>query len=77
MVPKKKEKPIKDILIRAVKTFWQALAASLALLIANNVSTEGLGGFAEPDNLVAIAVGALAAGLSALQNSIKAKRANN
>lgn len=59
----------KDVLIRALKTFWQAALASLMAnfsILADALVSEG----AWKRIAVSIAVGAIAAGLSAVYNGI-------
>lgn len=54
----------KDILIRAVKTFFQAF---LAVLLA------GIMGVTDGNSLKALLIAALASGISALQNLVKTR----
>ncbi len=62
---------VKDVLIRAAKTFWQAAAAYLAASFGTQIAgidvfnVEALGNVA-----IGLAVGALAAGLSAVWNGV-------
>ena len=62
---------VKDVLIRAGKTFWQAAAAYLAATFGTQLAgidvfnAEALGNVA-----IGLAVGALAAGLSATWNGV-------
>lgn len=62
---------VKDVLIRAAKTFWQAAAAYLVATFGTQLAgvdifnAEALGNV-----LIGLAVGALAAGLSATWNGV-------
>ena len=59
----------KDVLIRALKTFWQAALASLAAnfsILAEALMNEQ----AWKKVAISVAVGAIAAGLSAVYNGI-------
>lgn len=61
---------IRDIIIRAVKTFWQAALASLMVAIPNIIDLIPVGWVAMKPVLVSAGVGALAAGLSAVYNGV-------
>ena len=70
----KKEK-FKDILIRALKTFWQASMSYLIVnihVIADAITTDiEVGGFETLKSVgLTVGVGAIAAGLSALYNGV-------
>lgn len=70
----KKEK-FKDVLIRALKTFWQASISYLIVninVIADAITTDlEVGGFETLKSVgLTVGVGALAAGLSALYNAV-------
>lgn len=56
---------MKDILVRALKTFVQAAGAVLL---------AGLAGVTDRDTAFALFIGAVAAGLSAVMNSFKAAK---
>lgn len=56
-----KEK-VKDILIRAIKTFIQGFVASLPVLTSTNITDQVF--------MKSVIIGALAGGVSALMNSI-------
>ena len=62
---------MKDIAIRALKTFWQSSAAYLVATI----STQGVDLF-ERDVIGGLLIGALAAGLSASWNGVLQPRLN-
>lgn len=67
-----KEK-VKDVLIRAAKTFWQAVAAYLAATFGTQLAGVDLLDVHALGNVaVALGVGALAAGLSATWNGVVA-----
>lgn len=61
---------IKDILVRAGKTFWQAALASVAISIPEMIDLIPVGWVALKPLLVSAGVGALAAGLSAVWNGV-------
>jgi hypothetical protein len=61
---------LKDILIRAGKTFWQAALASLVIAIPEIINLIPNGWEAVLPVLVSAGVGALAAGLSAMWNGV-------
>ena len=61
---------LKDVLIRAGKTFWQAALASLAVAIPEIIELIPSGWKAMIPVLVSTGVGALAAGLSAVYNGV-------
>ena len=59
----------KDILIRAARTFWQAMLAHL--LADTTVLQEALSGWSRARHLLlSLGVGAAAAGLSAVYNGV-------
>ena len=61
---------IKDIAIRAGKTFWQTALASLLVTIPQIVENIGAGWEALKPVLISAGIGALAAGLSAAYNGV-------
>lgn len=67
---------LKDVLIRAGKTFWQAALASLAVAIPEIIDLIPNGWEALIPVLVSAGVGALAAGLSAVYNGVIAPMIN-
>ena len=60
----------KDIMIRALKTFWQAAVAYLVATLSTGVDLF------EKDVIGGILIGALAAGLSASWNGVVQPRLN-
>ena len=67
---------VKDVLIRAGKTFWQASLASLVVTIPEIIDLIPNGWDAVIPVLVSAGVGALAAGLSAVWNGVIAPALN-
>lgn len=67
---------VKDVLIRAGKTFWQASLASLVVTIPEIIDLIPNGWDAVIPVLVSAGVGALAAGLSAVWNGVVAPMLN-
>lgn len=63
---------VRDVIIRAVKTFWQAALASLMLAIPNIIELIPQGWGALKPVLISVGVGALAAGFSAMYNGVLA-----
>lgn len=63
-------KKANDILVRALKTFWQAALASLAVSMPSVVNLLPKGWEAVEPLLLSALVGALAAGFSALYNGV-------
>jgi phage-related protein len=63
---------VRDIIIRAVKTFWQAALASLLVAIPEIINLIPNGWDAIRPVLLSAGVGALAAGLSAVWNGVLA-----
>ena len=61
---------VKDILVRALKTFWQAGLASLCVAIPEIIELIPSGWNAIVPVLVSAGVGALAGGLSAAYNGV-------
>ena len=62
---------IKDVLIRAAKTFWQAAAAYIVATFGTQLAgVDWLDADALATVLIGIAVGALAAGLCAAWNGV-------
>lgn len=61
---------IRDVIIRAVKTFWQSALASLLVAIPDIIDLIPVGWVAMKPVLVSACVGALAAGLSAVYNGV-------
>ena len=61
---------IRDVIIRAVKTFWQSALASLLVAIPDIIDLIPGGWVAMKPVLVSAGVGALAAGLSAVYNGV-------
>ena len=59
-----------DILVRALKTFWQGALAALFVALPQIVELIPSGWVAIKPVLVSAATGALAAGLSALYNGV-------
>ena len=70
-----KQEKFKDVLIRALKTLWQAMLSYIIINIhviadANTTDLE-IGGFETLKSVgLSVAVGAIAAGLSALYNGV-------
>ena len=61
----------KDILIRALKTFWQAVVAYLATSFGSQIAGIEVFNFDALKNVaIGLLVGALAAGLSAAWNGV-------
>lgn len=60
----------KDVLIRALKTFWQATLASIMIAIPEVIELIPSGWVAIKPVLISAIVGALAAGLSAVYNGV-------
>ena len=70
-----KNSKFKDVLIRALKTFWQATASYIIVninVIANAITADlEVGGFETLKSVgLSVGVGAIAAGLSALYNGV-------
>lgn len=65
---------IRDVIVRAAKTFWQAALASLMVAIPNIIELIPVGWGALKPVLVSAGVGALAAGLSAVYNGVIAPK---
>ena len=70
-----KSEKFKDVLIRALKTFWQASMSYLIVnihVIADAITTDlEVGGFETLKSVgLTVGVGAIAAGLSALYNGV-------
>ena len=64
---------MKDVLIRAAKTFWQAAAAYLVTTFSTQLAGIDLFDFDAVKNvLIGVVVGAIAAGLSATWNGVVA-----
>ena len=61
---------VKDVLIRAFKTFWQATVATLIIAIPEVVDLIPAGWAALKPVLISAGVGAIAAGLSAAYNGV-------
>ena len=61
---------IKDVVIRAAKTFWQAAIASLLVAIPQITESIGSGWAVVKPVLVSVGVGALSAGLCAAYNGV-------
>ena len=61
---------VKDVLIRALKTFWQAGLASLCIAIPEIIELIPSGWNAVVPVLVSAGVGAVAGGLSAAYNGV-------
>lgn len=70
-----KEK-VKDVLIRAGKTFWQAALATLVVAIPEIINLSTAGWNAMRPVLVSAGIGALAAGFSAVYNGLIAPVVN-
>ena len=66
-----KEK-IKDVLIRAGKTFWQAMLATALVSLQEIIELIPVGWEALKPVLISAIVGAIAAGLSAVYNGVLA-----
>lgn len=60
----------KDVLERALKTFWQAALASLLFALPEIIELIPNGWEAIQPALISVGVGALAAGCSALYNGV-------
>ena len=67
---------VKDVLIRAGKTFWQSALAALAVAIPEIIKLIPNGWEALMPVLVSAGVGALAAGFSAMWNGVIAPAIN-
>ena len=70
-----KQEKFKDVLIRALKTFWQASLSYIIInihVIADAITTDlEMGGFETLKSVgLTVGVGAIAAGLSALYNGV-------
>lgn len=70
-----KQEKFKDVLIRALKTLWQAMLSYIIInihVIADAITTDlEIGGFETLKSVgLSVAVGAIAAGLSALYNGV-------
>ena len=70
-----KQEKFKDVLIRALKTLWQAMLSYIIInihVIADAITTDlEVGGFETLKSVgLSVAVGAIAAGLSALYNGV-------
>ena len=61
---------MKDVLIRAVKTFWQAMLATLVVAIPEIVELVPQGWGVLKPVLISAGVGAIAAGFSAAYNGV-------
>ena len=61
---------VKDVLIRAGKTFWQATVAALVIAIPEVVELLPKGWEVTKPMLISVCVGAIAAGLSAAYNGV-------
>ena len=61
---------MKDVFIRAVKTFWQTALASLIFAMPQITESIGAGWVVVKPVLISVGVGALAAGLSAAYNGV-------
>lgn len=61
---------IKDVAVRAFKTFWQTALASVLFAIPEITESIGAGWDVIKPLLISIGVGALAAGLSAAYNGV-------
>lgn len=61
---------IKDVIIRALKTFWQSSLATLMITFPEIIELIPLGWVAMKPVLVSAVIGALAAGLSAVYNGV-------
>ena len=61
---------IKDVLLRALKTFWQTALASLIFAMPEVVESIGAGWEVVKPVLISAGVGALAAGFSAMYNGV-------
>ena len=59
---------IKDVIIRAIKTFWQTALASLIFAMPQIIENIGAGWAVLKPVLLAAGIGALAAGFSAAYN---------
>lgn len=59
---------VKDVLLRALKTFWQATLATLILNAEELVESIPMGWQGIKPVLLSVAAGAIAAGLSAAYN---------
>ena len=70
-----KQEKFKDVLVRALKTLWQAMLSYIIInihVIADAITTDlEIGGFETLKSVgLSVAVGAIAAGLSALYNGV-------
>lgn len=63
---------VKDVLVRAGKTFWQAMLATIVVAIPEILDLIPLGWKALMPVLISAGVGAVAAGLSAMWNGVLA-----
>jgi hypothetical protein len=61
---------IKDIAIRALKTFWQTALASIIFAMPQIIETMGGGWDMLKPVLISVGIGALAAGFSAAYNGV-------
>ena len=61
---------VKDVVIRALKTFWQSTLATLLITIPEIVELLPSGWKALQPVLISAGVGAIAAGLSAAYNGV-------
>lgn len=61
---------IKDVAVRAFKTFWQTALASLIFAMPQIIESLGAGWEVLKPVLVSAGIGALAAGLSAAYNGV-------
>ena len=61
---------MKDVLIRALKTFWQAMLATLVVAIPEIVELVPQGWGVLKPVLISAGVGAIAAGFSAAYNGV-------
>ena len=61
---------MKDVLIRALKTFWQAMLATLVVAIPEIVDLVPQGWGVLKPVLISAGVGAIAAGFSAAYNGV-------
>ena len=61
---------IRDVIIRAGKTFWQAALASVLVSLPNIIELIPKGWGALKPVVISAGVGALAAGLSAMYNGV-------
>ena len=61
---------IKDVVVRAFKTFWQTTLASLIFAMPQIIESMGAGWEVLKPVLISAGVGALAAGFSATYNGV-------